>query len=177
MTERKVDNLLLLEFFKLGFNSEDFLRICRDNLAYQLLPTEGYKELLKQMLSYFKEHKYIPTIGSMSQLFSSPLKSEKEEMIRQEVYQLIYQINQTPLPQYSSCVLALERFIKEGTQQNLIQDAANFWNKNQKEKAMNLMLEKAKFLSTFSLGKKPYPGVSFFKDWKTIVEEAKTLIS
>lgn len=129
----KLNQDFLLELFKWCLKSKDVADIALQHLKYNHLPSEPYKKLWKAIVSFINANDHLPTIGILGQQFTS----------NKEVTELIGNMKNVDLPEKEAIIDQLQNYIKSALFVHTFDDAADTYNKGDKQKAYEMMMSLA----------------------------------
>lgn len=118
------------------------LELVIPHLRYQYLPTADHKKIWKTIVTFYNNHRRVPTVGLLKQeLYSDKQALKILDDVDLDVEQLDSQI----------FIEKLEAFIKQTQFVELHAELAELWNKNEKNKALETLTAKATEIQAFSI--------------------------
>lgn len=146
----KINKNFLNELFKSSLSSKNIMGLLEDHLKYEYLPSDEYKQILKQCLIDFSLHKTLPSIGSLSQHFAN----------NNDILKVLYDIQKTEIIDKNETILnQFESFIRNARFVQLYNKIGTMYNEGKSSKAISILHEQSKAIADFSLVKTNYDTV------------------
>ena len=150
----KINENFLNELFKLALTSKSVMNTLVAHLKYEYLPTDEYKQVLKQYLIIYELNKTLPTIGSLSQHFSA----------NNDILKLLYDIQKSDIQDKRDVIMTqLEEYIKKTRFVQLYNKIGTMYNEGKANKAISTLYDQSKSIADFTLMKANYDTV--FQDF------------
>lgn len=144
MTEHLSSNFLS-ELAKLCLSSKDVALLVHQHFLFSFVKVNQWKEIFKYIFDYTIANNKVPTIGILSE--SLPKTPEHTHILAQ--------IRETSIADNKDAILkSFERFIKKGRFQKLILDTHELYNKQEHEKAIQILAKESQEITEFSLATK-----------------------
>lgn len=138
----ELNEQFLVELFKLSLKRKEICDIVLKYLKYQYLPSEGYKEILKQIE---KEVKFTNTIPSLGVLYQN-CKDNKEAV------KVLESIREIDFPPEQQVIASFESYLKNSICVEFYDNFQEYYSKGDRDKAINLLYETGDKLNSFTLG-------------------------
>jgi replicative DNA helicase len=135
----------LNELFKLCLRSKDMMEICCKHLDYSYLPIEAYKNVWKAIKTHYVNCSTIPSIGSISQMFST---SSDQDMA---VQQILMDIKESNLSNKSDILKSLEEYVKDAMAVKLYNDFTEKYSSGDRNGARDLLRGASESIHKFSV--------------------------
>lgn len=145
----------LVELFKLCLKKKEIIEVCKKVLKYQYLPSDGYKEVWKQIKDEFDFTNTIPTLGVLYQ----NCKDNKKAL------EVLKEIKDISFPDENQVIKSLESFIKNSICIEFYDNFQELYAQGNRDKAIKLLNDTGEKLNTFSLSSN-YLFTSIFKDFR-----------
>ena len=133
----KLNADFLLELFKWCLKSKDVADIASLHLKYGHLPSDPYKKLWKAIVSFIHANDQLPTIGILGQQFQT----------NKEVTELIGNMKEVHLPEKDAIINQLQDYIRSAMFVKTFDEAADVYNKGDKDQAYEMMSDLANDLT------------------------------
>lgn len=138
----------LLELLKLCFFKKDVIEIVREHLKYEYIPGDrlkgkmgAYKQIFKNIITYYTNNNRLPTIGVISQLNST----------NNDIQEILKEINDIKLPDKEVVFVQFEAFLKRVKFQELYEKTADLYNTDKQEEAILLLAKESEKIANFSI--------------------------
>jgi len=158
----------LLEVFYWCLRKKEFLEICITHLKFYYFPLEAHKSLWKVITSQYTTSNKIPTIGQLSQIFTTSDKKDRDVLVELAKIKSLSHI-----PDKEAILENLENFIKDSKSIEFYDKFVELYQQGQREEARGLIKKVAVDLTDFSLFRNInyYPRV--FNDFEKRFENRK----
>jgi KaiC/GvpD/RAD55 family RecA-like ATPase len=136
-------NNFLIDLFKQAFYRKDVCEVIVSEVKYSFIPKElnEYKLVLKGIIETYKVLNKLPTIGAISQKYSS----------NEKVQELLVKIRDSKLGEIKEIISELEIYIKRVRFQLMYDEVAELFEKGQDEKALDLTVKESLEITNFTL--------------------------
>jgi len=143
MTDKFVEELL-----KSSLISKKTFDILNKNLGYELLPSEPYKAIWKEIKTFYSLENKSPTIGLLSQSFVN----EPNEVLKKQIRQALVNINSAEVNAVEESLLkSFEDFKKEEDFRILYNEVHEVYTSGNPSKAISMMAKKSQEIAEFSI--------------------------
>jgi len=136
----------LNELYKLCLYKIDVIEIVKEHLQFSFIPNElkGYKKILKDFTTYYKNNNKLPTIGIISQINQNDVK----------IQEILHEISDVKLPEKKDILIQFESFIKKAKFQDLYYRVADIYNSDDRqEEAINILAKESEQIANFCIYK------------------------
>lgn len=156
-------NAFLNELFRLCFLKKPVLEIVTVHLKYTYIEDSliAYKHILKAITSYYRNNNRLPTVGYISQQFST----------NAQVQIVLAEIKDTAIPDVEATIRQLEQYIKNIKFLQLNEQVANLYNEGKRDEAVVLSAKESQEIINFSLKQGTSQFMKLFRDFETIMKE------
>jgi KaiC/GvpD/RAD55 family RecA-like ATPase len=136
----------ILELFKLCLKDKSTLQVVLQHVKYQYLPTDHHKDVLKTISVHYDTLGFPPSIGYLTEAHKAEPK----------VLEVIAGIKKADLPLKDGIIEQLEVFIRRTMFLHNYEEIGALYNKQQPEKAFELINTLAEELQSFSIRQQLY---------------------
>ena len=161
----RISTNFIIELFAGCLRNKDFLELCLDKVLFHHLPKESHKFIFKGIKNYYENLHQLPTIGILSQQFST----------NEKVLQDLNLVKDCDVKDITGLTLQLQEYLKSSYFEEKYEDFVNLYNKGEKGKAYELILETGEFLANYSLIQSNSLVKSVFSGYKDRVIQKITL--
>ena len=143
----KLSSNLIEDLLNLAFSNKHIFTLLLANLKDQYIHDDDARLIWQEMKRYFHQYDKLPSNGYISQTISNNNKKGKLD----GAIDILISIKNTPLPDENAALKALEKYIKQNIFVETYDQMGDEYNKNNKEKAFQIFIEKSKLFNEFTL--------------------------
>jgi len=151
-----LNNNFLNELFRLFLLKKTILEKVAPNLKYQMLPSQEYKKLYKDITSNYNLTSKLPTFGLLYEVNKNDEK----------IVALLDKIKFTDIVEPEPVLTQLERYIKDLRFQMLFDEVIDIHRKGDEERAIRVMSEKSSEIAEFSIFSQGGKFLRVFEDFQ-----------
>jgi replicative DNA helicase len=142
-----INNEFIEELFKASITNKNTFDILKKHLSYSHLPTEAYKTVWKNIITFYEVENKLPTIGILSQ----SLEGLKQKDLKLDCKYILANVKKSKVENVHDELLSkFEDYVKEVDFVNLYTKVKDIYQENQKA-AITYMAKHSEIINSFSL--------------------------